>query len=499
MVTCTDQPDPVFSNSNTRGRIARRAILLAALCGFIYLLIVGSFCFDFKQTDYAHHILMADAFLHGQFHIRPEVLRDKTQRIVERLAADVEEAARITGHTLTPALRRQLIEEPAAGCASSDWAVLDGKVYGYWAPLTPVLMMPFVAVFGTTVSDEVLNVLFGALNVGLFYWLLWRITQAGLLRIEESGRVALCFLLAFGTSHFWLTCTAQVWFAVHVVTFTTLLAATLAICAARLGIWHCLLAGLFFGAALLGRNIVVVMGLFFIVVIWQRAAGRFRTFFIQTLVFCLPVALAVVLQGAYNHARFGSVLNSGLEIQVSTGGLQRFHDVYQQYGLFSLHHVPNNFLYYFLNFELPTEPDGRIWFDREGNSLFLVTPPMIYIFWAWRRRTPFTRALFAGVLPLVVVLMLYFATGFVQFGPRYLLDGMALLLLLVATGMQGRLTPVSYILIVLAVAANLFGTYRLCEEEFVLITPWMRNWTLPALVFAALLTYALLMHRHQTR
>ena len=82
---------------------------------------------------------------------------------------------------------------------------------------------------------------------------------------------------------------------------------------------------------------------------------------------------------------------------------------------------------------------------------------------------------------------MYFATGYVQFGPRYLLDAMPLLLMLVATGMRGRLTHVGYVLIVLAIAANLFGTYRLCDREFAPIQGWVTYWTLPALVAVALL------------
>jgi hypothetical protein len=78
----------------------------------------------------------------------------------------------------------------------------------------------------------------------------------------------------------------------------------------------------------------------------------------------------------------------------------------------------------------------------------------------WRRRDAFTLALLCGVIPVVAALLLYCATGYVQFGNRYLLDAMPLLLLLVATGMRGRVSPAGGALIVAAIAMNVFGTLR---------------------------------------
>jgi hypothetical protein len=124
--------------------------------------------------------------------------------------------------------------------------------------------------------------------------------------------------------------------------------------------------------------------------------------------------------------------------------------------------------------------------------MFLVSPPLLYAFLAWPRcgrrahtsgsgsggpapasgsasepqslalRRGFVIALLAGTLPMLVALMLFFATGYYQFGNRYLLDVMPLLLLLVASGMDGRVTRTASVLVALAIIANLFGAYRFC-------------------------------------
>jgi hypothetical protein len=65
-----------------------------------------------------------------------------------------------------------------------------------------------------------------------------------------------------------------------------------------------------------------------------------------------------------------------------------------------------------------------------------------------------------------MMLLLFMGTGWYQFGNRYLLDLMPLAILLIATGMEGRLTFMSAILIILSIVANAWGTYRFCAGTF---------------------------------
>jgi len=205
------------------------------------------------------------------------------------------------------------------------------------------------------------------------------------------------------------------------------------------------------------------------------------------------------VQGVYNYARFADVLEGGLSIQVLTGGHPRFVQPFEKYGAFSLHYLPHNFKYYFWNYTVVEIENGAIWIDFEGNSMFLVTPPLLYVFRLRRHKLAFALALLSGILPLLAALLLYFATGVVQFGPRYLLDVMPLLLLLVALGMRGRLTHVGYVLVVLAIATHAFGTYRFCDEKFTALQPLINDWTLPTLITLALLARVFATFRARSR
>ena len=139
MTSMPDQSEPeTHKCPSTSGVIRpnpqRRATLLAIGCGCVYLLIVGSFRFDFKQTSHPHHILMADAMLHGRLYIRQDTYQYKWEHTAAQIAQWVAEYERSTGEVLTPAQHKAIVHGLAEQKASADWAVFDGKLYGYWAP-----------------------------------------------------------------------------------------------------------------------------------------------------------------------------------------------------------------------------------------------------------------------------------------------------------------------------------------------------------------------------
>ena len=484
-------PIPPTPSPATDAPIAPRALLLSALAGVVYLLVAGNYRFDFRQTQYAHHILIADAMLHGQLHVREEIVRRMIDEGTRAGEAYIRAELQRTGAHLTPEEWRATVAQYLQYRVLYDWSPVGEKLYGYWGPLGPVAMIPFVAVFGTGARDTLIDALLGALNVGLFYWFLRRVERTGLARFGESCCVGLTVLLAFGSVHFYLASTGRVWFAVQIVTLTAMLGACIAIVSRSTGIVQYAVAGAFFGAAILGRNVAVLLGLFFAGVIWLRtrdSAERRKEFVVRLLAFSAPVAIAIGLQALYNYERFGSIREDGVAIQLKGSADPTFIAEFAEYGLFSPHYLARNAKYYLWNTALPLDPSGsgRRIFDLYGNSMFLVTPPLLYLFLAWRRRSPLALAAAAGVLPLFVALLFFLGSGYMQFGSRYLLEAMPLLLLLVGEGMGGRIDGVAYALIVLAIAANAFGAYIWsCWSDCSAIEPYIAVWTLPAFIAIA--------------
>lgn len=436
------------------------------LCGLVYLMIAGGFRCQYEQTDFAHHLYIADALLHGQTHLRPEALEQMEALATRRADAVLAAKALATGKPPTVGERQEAIRNRLNSVTLLDWSIVNGKVYGYWAPLTPVAMMPLVALFGPGISDRLLSALFGILNLALFQYLLRRVNAAGLLAIDGVGQTALTLALGLGTVHFYMCCSGTSWLMAQIVTLTAVLAACLAAVGLRNRRRDVLISGIFFGAALLGRNIVVMLAPFFLILIYARTIGfaeRRRELLRRGVLFGIPLVAAVALQGAYNYARFGDPLESGQAALIHLTGHPRFAEEYDRYGQFHPYFLTRNAKHYLWNWAMPKDEAGRLSFDPDGNSMFLVSPLLLYALLAWRRRNAFTLALACGAGAYLLALLMFRATGFHQFGNRYLLESLPLWLLLAATGMSGRLTPSARVLLAVSIAINAFGTYRVCE------------------------------------
>jgi hypothetical protein len=98
--------------------------------------------------------------------------------------------------------------------------------------------------------------------------------------------------------------------------------------------------------------------------------------------------------------------------------------------------------------------------------MFLVTPPLLYVFRSFSRRDRFALCVWAGVVPCMMLLLLFQGSGWFGFGNRYLLDLMPLAILLMAIGMRGRLTPAGIVLVASSLVVNAWGTYRFMQEQF---------------------------------
>jgi len=409
-------------------------------------------------------MLIADGMLHGHVYAQPEVMASRFERAKRGFLANFERIERERGGGVPPERREALATAYARQATDHDWTIVEGRYYGYWGPMTSVTMIPFVAAFGPDASDRLANALIGAINVGLFYAWMRRFERVSGLVMSEACRGGLTVLFALGTVHFYQAAGGRVWMASQLVALTFVLGACIASCGPRLGWRNAMLAGAFLALAALTRSVTAVFGLFFVVMIWMRCephgGERWRRVAVRVAAFGVPCLAAVGVQAAYNHARFGSYRDDGLVRQLETTANKRFKADFQQYGLFSPHYLKQNLDSYFLNWRLRRAADGSMTYDPNGNSMFLVTPALVYALLAWRHRSRYTAALVVGAAPLLLTLMFFIGTGWVQFGNRYLLDAMPFLLMLVACGMRGRLAHAGFVLIVLSVAINLWGVYR---------------------------------------
>ncbi|HEX6292603.1 MAG TPA: hypothetical protein VFZ66_25685 [Herpetosiphonaceae bacterium] len=377
----------------------------ALLAMAAYTIIAAKHGSLWHASEYAYFNYLADALLHGQVHLR-----------------------------VTPA-------------SIHDLSVFGGRYYLYWPPFPALALLPFVAVWGVGVSDILLTIGVGGLNVALVALLLRHASARGIIALSSLQRGLLVLFFALGTTHTALAPYGRVWYTGQLVGFACVALAYLAAIDLRRSVAF-LCAGLALGGALLTRNHLVFAGLWPACYLlwrhWQEPSERGWRLFGYVLIGIGPVILAVTLLGMYNWLRFGSALDNGLAYHRMSAFFARD---YQRYGAFDLHYLPINLFYQFVAYPFPWRPGSDM-----GGSLFVLSPVFFAALWGIVVGRPrwSVWALLATILLVAVPILLLMGTGWRQFGPRYTLDFTVPLLLLTALGIRrwplwliGLLTAIS--------------------------------------------------------
>lgn len=475
-------------------------LAVSILCGSIYFAFGTGGTFRPFPSAFVHHSLTAQAWLKGRLHVTAEEIERqymcgallRAGRVCENSWTDPELREAYgrwkREYLLAIGVSEESIDEEIAGSirrAYIDWVRIDDRYYAYWPPVPTVLFVPLVAIFGPNISDVVVANGLGAFTVLLVHSMLTRLRRHWP-SLTRGGIATLTLLYGLGTCHMYQACAGQVWLITQLCA-TMFLIAAMALALRSIGPFTeesaesprfrsdlFLGSGVALGLGFLSRNTIILAFPFFLTLLWigLRKSPRSGVRFLGWgSAFGLILGIAAMGQLAINHARFGDPLDFGQGRLADEGGNDVFAEEFKTHGRFSLHYLPRNLWYYFLNpaiREFPAyDPTQAGWtFDPMGNSLFLVSPPMVYLFMSGRQRNRWLLfAMLAGALPGTIALMLFHGTGWYQFGQRYLLDVLPFLLVLVGFSMRGRPTGVFVTLTALAVVINSWGTYRFLLEQ----------------------------------
>ena len=362
-------------------------------------------------SSFAYHNYLADAFLHGQLHL-----------------------------WLIPA-------------SLHDLSIYNERVYLNWGPFPAVLLMPFVALFGVQLSDIIVTITLGAVNVSLVALVLRQADRRGVLELARFERALLVLLFAFGTVHLILAPLGSVWFTTQLAGFFCVALAYLATLGLQ-GLPAFALAGLALAGGMLTRNHLVFAGLWPACYLlhrhhflgWRRLAA-------YALLGLLPIALGVVLVGLYNWLRFGSLFESGISYHTMA---ELFESDFERYGATNLHYLLRNLFYQYLAYPFPWRPASQM-----GGSLFLLSPVFFATLWGIASGRPrwSVWALLGTIVFVASPILVWMSTGWIQFGPRYTLDFTLPLLMLTAYGVRRWPAWVTVLLTVISIVHYLVGSY----------------------------------------
>lgn len=425
--------------------LSRHRIHLALLVlGLIGFGAVAGSRLERQSTD-PHFVLLADAWLHGRLDIDPARKRGDDWATLETVELDTGEV--VKGRTLST---RPMFRIAGKGEVpkSRIKRTVGQTLHVSFPPFPAVLMLPQALVSGHEANDVIPTVLIAALILPLMFTVLRRLKAMGMSQRTSAEDVWLVVALAFGSVLFFSAVQGRVWFTAHVVG----VALTLAYVWCSLEARHPMLAGLALGFATMTRPPMAFMFPLFLLEAWRVHGGRddLAAFLRKAAHFAAPVAVIAIAAMAHNHVRFGEAGEFGHSYLAV-----RQQSQMETLGMFSLHYLSRN-----LAVALALLPDldlrsPYVSISGHGLAVWFTMPIVLYALWP-RDRPALHRSLWLCVALVAIPSLLYQNSGWFQFGYRFSLDYLALLMLLVAIG--GRpLTRVARGLIIAGVIINLFG------------------------------------------
>lgn len=316
------------------------------------------------------------------------------------------------------------------------------KYYVSFPPFPAVLFLPAVAIVGLRANDVLMTVLFAPLGPLLLFLVLRRLSARGDSQRGERDDLWLTALFGLGTVYYYSSVLGQVWYTAHIVATALCGAFVLASMEAA----HPFLAGLALGGLTLTRPQMGFVGIFFVYEAWRRGQLTLRTM----VKVGLPVLALGAVGGWFNWARFGSPSEFGhFYLNV------RWTDRIQRYGLFNFAFLSRNLAAAFALTPKLVAKWPYVLVSWHGMSMLLTTPALLYLLWP-RTTGGIHRALWITVFPIAILSLLYQNDGWVQFGFRFSIDYLFLLVMLLSVG--GRpMTRTMKAIIILGIAVNLFG------------------------------------------
>jgi hypothetical protein len=321
-----------------------------------------------------------------------------------------------------------------------DLVNYEGKQYLASPPMPAVVLLPFVAIWGLDTDQVRISMLLGAINVALVWILLGR------LGVDGFKKWLLTILFALGTVHWEVATHGTTWFFAEVVAVFFLLLSLIEYFGRR----RAFLVGLLLGFSVLSRMPVLMGSIFFLVTLSQQ--GGFPR---RPLQFLAGLALPLAFVGYFNYVRFGDPLETGYFAHTYSS---YFAADVERFGFFDVHYIARH-LYTLLLMPPEWYIDNFPYIrpDPQGMSILMTTPAVLYVL---RARYSEAINLWSGlaVLAILIPIVIWFSTGWVQFGYRYSLDFFPFLLILIVSGTGNKIGRGIVAVVALSVAVNLWGT-----------------------------------------
>lgn len=346
---------------------------------------------------------------------------------------------------------------------TKDISIYNSKNYMYWGPAPILLILPFYLFGGVHSNDVLYTLIFGLLNVIIFYLALKQFNIFFKNKISQINIFLITASFALSSPNFYLSLGGRVWHTYQIVATTYLLIFFYYYFKSlnnKFNFKHLVISLVFCCLAWLSRYTLIFHMLFFIYPVFEMYKKKSKNVFKNITILCVITLSFIAILFAYNYFRFGNVFETGFKYQVHDA---RFDEVFKSQKFFSFDYFFYNIFYYFLNSLELNIKSPFTFINVEGNSVFVVYPFLLLLFFFFQKKF-FTKIdLLKIIIGLVIaintfILMLFVGTGWVQFGNRYFFDVIPLLFFLISFVIAEVPISITSLLLIYGTIINIFGS-----------------------------------------
>lgn len=305
-------------------------------------------------------------------------------------------------------------------------------------PLPGVLLVPFVAAFGTSFPQQLLAHLLGAGAVAAAFKLALYITKS------SSKALWVALALGLGSIAWFLSSVGSVW-------YLGLVSGALFTLIALFESYKEKVSGFRVGFAVtlacLSRTQLFLTIPYFLFLVWRKANSKKETAF-----YMASASAGILISFGYNWVRFGSPTEFGHAL---IPGL--IDEPWFREGLFSLSYIPNHLKIFFAALPVFKNEFPFVFPTIWGHAIWLTSPVFAYVLRA-SLKTLEVKLTWLVILVIALLNFSYGSTGFSQFGYRYAVDFYPFLVLLLCLHLKNKkLTKLHWILLLISILVNTWG------------------------------------------
>lgn len=353
-----------------------------------------------------------------------------------------------------------------------DLSLFNNKWYLYWGPSPVLVIFPFYLIWGVNASDIFYTLTFGLMNVVIFYFLLNEVAKYFDLRHTQFAKMITLTAFALSSPHLYLSVAGRIWHTDQIIAIFYLLLFLLFLFkfqSSKKILWL-IFSIIFFNLSWMARyTLFLYFPLLLILINIYKRGWSYKFSKILSSIFLISIPFFIFFF-YYNFSRFGNILETGYKYQQGS----RYGEFFMQNKIFSLDYFADHLYYYFLNpLQIKLEP-FFIKIDPEGNSIFMTYPlfSLIFLVPILMRGLKDNAALISEgknlfiflatslliYSSIILIMLLNVGTGWTQFGSRYFLDVIPLLLLNLLLVIHRLPKYIPFLLVILGAMINIVGT-----------------------------------------